>query len=71
MKRTKTSTLDIRSACDKYIYALKMASRLYGKINVLDQKVIDSSANDVHAFLKVNTHNLEMLIKRGESCSVK
>lgn len=63
MIRHKTSTCEIRSASDKYIYALKTASRLYGKINVLDQKAIDSSANDVHAFLKVNTHKLEMLIK--------
>lgn len=64
MKRHKTSTLDIRSAYDKYVYALKQSSRLYGKLNVLDQKVIDSSANDIHAFLKVHTHNLEMLVKK-------
>ena len=67
MTRHKTSTLSIRSASDKYIYALKMASRLYAKLDRLEQNNINASANDVEAFLRIQEHRLNEIIKKVEA----
>jgi hypothetical protein len=67
MTRQKTSTLDIRSSSDKYIHALKMASRLYSKMDRIEQSNINASANDVEAFLRIHEHRLNEIVKKGES----
>jgi hypothetical protein len=63
MTRHKTSTLDLRSAYDRFIYALKEVSRCYGLTDVRTQQEIDRIADDTAFYLGLQTRRMERIKK--------